>query len=131
MKKYIFLLLIVIIFLQSFKLANSLISNEEKFFLRVSEKYDAVLYEKWKNSIDLKNRLIKEIKNKNMNEEYKEYMIKNKNNRLLRLKIKYLKKLNNSLENKNIIKIKRYLNLILNIFNEENENLKNNFQIDL
>lgn len=131
MKKYIFLLLIVIIFLQSFKLANSLISNEEKFFLRVSEKYDAVLYEKWKNSIDLKNRLIKEIKNKNMNEEYKEYMIKNKNNRLLRLKRKYLKKLNNSLENKNIIKIKRYLNLILNIFNEENENLKNNFQIDL
>ncbi len=130
MKKFMFSILIVFVFFQSFKLANSFVSNEEKNFLRISEKYDLLLYERWKNSIDYKGRLIEEINNKNMYDEYKKYIIKNKNNKLLRLKRKYLKKLNISLENKDIIKIRRYLKLILNIFDKENENLKNNFNLE-
>ena len=130
MKKFMFSILIVFVFFQSFKLANSFVSNEEKNFLRISEKYDLLLYERWKNSIDYKGRLIEEINNKNMYDEYKKYIIKNKNNKLLRLKRKYLKKLNISGENKDIIKIRRYLKLILNIFDKENENLKNNFNLE-
>lgn len=129
MKKYIILIITFILFILPLKAYTLSSTNEEKFFLRVSEKYDSELHKKWRESIVYKNELVKEIKNRNLLENYTEYIKKNKNNDLLRMKKKYIKKLNESIDKNNQEKIKRYLNLILNIFNEENNNLKKYFEL--
>lgn len=131
MRKSILLIIttFLLLFIIPIKINTLSLSNEEKFFLRISEKYDLELHKKWKDSILFKNELIKEIKSKNLYENYKEYIKINKNNDLLRSKKKYIKKLNNVIEDNNQDKIKRYLNLLLNIFNEENNNLKKYFEL--
>ena len=80
------------------------LSNQEKFFLRVSEKYDIELY--------------------------KEYMESIKKSDSFRLKNKYIRNLNQSIKYGNKKKIKRYLILLLNIFIEENKNMKEYFYLN-
>lgn len=102
--------------------------NNYKFFLRISEKYDNENKSKWEKVIEERNNILKYVKNNNKDEEYKNYI--NNNKKLIHIKRKYVNRLNYSIENFNEYKIKRYLKILLNIFEEENKNFKKHFNIN-
>ncbi|BAK81900.1 hypothetical protein [Candidatus Arthromitus sp. SFB-rat-Yit] len=104
--------------------------NQEKKFLRLSEKYDTELNKKWIEILDEKEKIIKQIKKNNQYDKYKEYTNNFKNSKLFRNKTKYIRQLNQSVKENNDKKIKRYLTLLLNIFLDENENIKEYFDIN-
>lgn len=104
--------------------------NQEKKFLRLSEKYDTELNKKWIEILDEKEKIIKQIKKNNQYDKYKEYTNNFKNSKLFRNKTKYIRQLNQSVKENNDKKIKRYLTLLLNIFLDENKNIKEYFDIN-
>lgn len=103
------------------------LSNQEKIFLRVSEKYDIELNKKWVETLKEKEDIVRHIKKNNQYDKYKEYMESIKKSDSFRLKNKYIRNLNQSIKYGNKKKIKRYLILLLNIFIEENKNMKEYF----
>lgn len=103
------------------------LSNQEKFFLRISEKYDIELNKKWIEILKEKEEIVEYIKKNNQYDKYKEYTDNIKKGNLFRLKNKYIRNLNKSVKYKNEKRIKRYLILLLNIFIEENKNMKDYF----
>lgn len=102
--------------------------NNCKFFVRVSEKYDNENKSKWEKIMKERNNILNYVKCNDKYDEYKNYI--NKNKKLIHVKRKYINRLNYNIENFNQYKIKRYLKLLLNIFEEENENLKEYFNIN-
>lgn len=104
--------------------------NQEKKFLRLSEKYDTELNKKWIEILDEKEKIIKQIKKNNQYDKYKEYTNNFKKSKLFRNKTKYIRQLNQSVKENNDKQIKRYLTLLLNIFLDENKNIKEYFDIN-
>lgn len=132
MKNYIIRFICIVFFMCFITNITQVKSNTNlnncKFFLRVSEKYDNENKSKWEKIIEERNNILKYVKGNDKYEEYKSYI--NKNKKLIHVKRKYVNRLNYSMENFNEYKIKRYLKVILNIFEEENENLKKYFNIN-
>lgn len=132
MKKHFALFMIISIVIVMTNISNISafkITNQEKFFLRLSEKYDEQLNKVWFEEISERENIIKEIKKNNKYEEYVDYINSLKKTKEYRMKNKYIRKLNYSVKNDDEEKIKRYLKLILNIFSEENEHIKIYFNI--
>lgn len=134
MKKHVYIILSIIIILlivsgRVSSVTGLKLTNQERFFLRLSEKYDKKLNEEWFDKIIERENIIKEIKNNNDYDKYIEYIKSLKKINMHRIKNKYIKKLNCSVKLNDTEKIKRYLRLILNIFSEENKRIKLYFDI--
>ncbi len=134
MKRYfkLFIIMILVIALISnIKVAYGIkITNQEKFFLRLSEKYDKELFDSWGDAILDKKEILDKIKKINGQEKYSEYLSEFKKSKIYRIKNKYIRKLNHSVKKEDEEKIKRYLKLILNIFCEENKMIIEYFDLD-
>lgn len=134
MTKYIKLFFINLIIITTIYNINTYsvtkLLNQEKKFLRLSEKYDTELNKKWIEILDEKEKIIKQIKKNNQYDKYKEYTNNFKKSKLFRNKTKYIRQLNQSVKENNDKQIKRYLTLLLNIFLDENKNIKEYFDIN-
>lgn len=133
MKKYVKIVCLMVlfsIFLNTTRVVSISNLDNYRFFLRISELYDTESMMYWQEIIFDKKKIIDYINKNNKQEQYKIYLTKIKNNKLAREKKKYINKLNISIEERDLYKIKRYLKLILNIFKIEHNEIKKNFNIE-
>ena len=98
--------------------------NDYRCFLRICELYDMDSKKRWLEMINNRKQIINYVHKDNKQDQYKFYINEYKKSKFIRQKRKYANRLNIYIERKDINKIKRYLNLILNIFEEENTYLK-------